>query len=157
MNTQPAGAQVLDRGAGMSEEVLRNALLPFYSTKPSGAGLGLTLCREVIEAHGGRISLANRPGGRAGRDLVDSGDHAGYSGVMPMQGTARLGGRGGGRMNKESALANLGLSGSEDTAPWRVYGERLSVVQDQLVKAQTDAERGDCPTKPRSWSNPTSS
>ena len=55
--------QVLDRGAGMSEEVLRNALLPFYSTKPSGAGLGLTLCREVIEAHGGRISLANRPGG----------------------------------------------------------------------------------------------
>jgi nitrogen fixation/metabolism regulation signal transduction histidine kinase len=55
--------QVLDRGAGMSEEVLRNALLPFYSTKPAGAGLGLTLCREVIEAHGGRISLANRPGG----------------------------------------------------------------------------------------------
>jgi signal transduction histidine kinase len=55
--------QVMDRGAGMSEEVLRNALLPFYSTKPSGAGLGLTLCREVIEAHGGRISLANRPGG----------------------------------------------------------------------------------------------
>lgn len=55
--------QLLDRGAGMSEDVLRNALLPFYSTKPSGAGLGLTLCREVIEAHGGRISLANRPGG----------------------------------------------------------------------------------------------
>jgi signal transduction histidine kinase len=55
--------QVLDRGSGMPEEVLRNALLPFYSTKPSGAGLGLTVCREVIEAHGGRISLANRPGG----------------------------------------------------------------------------------------------
>jgi nitrogen fixation/metabolism regulation signal transduction histidine kinase len=55
--------QVLDRGAGMPEEVLRNALLPFYSTKPAGAGLGLTLCREVIEAHGGRMSLANRTGG----------------------------------------------------------------------------------------------
>jgi two-component system nitrogen regulation sensor histidine kinase NtrY len=55
--------QVMDRGAGMSEEVLRNALLPFYSTKPSGAGLGLTVCREVVEAHGGRISLANREGG----------------------------------------------------------------------------------------------
>jgi serine/threonine protein kinase len=51
-------------------------------------------------------------------------------------------------MNKESALANLGLSGSEDTATVaRVYGERLSVVQDQLIKAQTDAERGDCQTK----------
>ena len=55
--------QILDRGSGMSDDVLRNALLPFYSTKASGAGLGLTLCREVIEAHGGRISLANRPGG----------------------------------------------------------------------------------------------
>lgn len=55
--------QVLDGGSGMPEEVLRNALLPFYSTKPAGAGLGLTVCREVIEAHGGRISLANRPEG----------------------------------------------------------------------------------------------
>ena len=55
--------QVLDRGAGMQEDVLRNALLPFYSTKPAGAGLGLTVCREVIEAHGGRIALANRHGG----------------------------------------------------------------------------------------------
>ncbi len=55
--------QVLDRGAGMSEDVLGNALLPFYSTKSSGAGLGLTVCREVIEAHGGRISLANRQEG----------------------------------------------------------------------------------------------
>ncbi len=51
-------------------------------------------------------------------------------------------------MNKESALANLGLSGSEDVATVaRVYGERLSVVQDQLIKAQTDAERGQCQTK----------
>jgi serine/threonine protein kinase len=51
-------------------------------------------------------------------------------------------------MNKESALANLGLSGNEDTATVaRVYGERLSVVQDQLVKATTDAERGACQTQ----------
>jgi serine/threonine protein kinase len=51
-------------------------------------------------------------------------------------------------MNKESALANLGLSGSEDTATVaRVYGERLSAVQDRLIKAGTDAERGDCQTK----------
>lgn len=55
--------QLMDRGTGMSEDVLRGALLPFFSTKPAGAGLGLTVCREVIEAHGGRISLANRQGG----------------------------------------------------------------------------------------------
>jgi signal transduction histidine kinase len=57
--------EVSDRGSGLSEEVLRDALLPFYSTKPSGTGLGLTLCREIVEAHGGRLSLANRPDGGA--------------------------------------------------------------------------------------------
>ena len=57
--------EVADRGSGLSEDTLRDALLPFYSTKPTGTGLGLTLCREIVEAHGGRLSLANRPGGGA--------------------------------------------------------------------------------------------
>ena len=54
---------VLDRGPGMSDTVLTNALVPFYSTKRSGTGLGLALAREIAEAHGGRITLANRDGG----------------------------------------------------------------------------------------------
>ncbi|MFC6980706.1 sensor histidine kinase [Microbulbifer taiwanensis] len=54
---------VRDRGCGMSEKVLQQALLPFYSTKPQGVGLGLALCREIVDAHGGHIQLHNRPGG----------------------------------------------------------------------------------------------
>ena len=56
---------VLDRGTGLGEQALRDALLPLFSTKSSGSGLGLTLCREIIEAHGGRLALSNRPGGGA--------------------------------------------------------------------------------------------
>ena len=49
-----------DNGSGMSAEVIQNALLPFYSTKHSGTGLGLALCREVIEAHEGKLIFNNR-------------------------------------------------------------------------------------------------
>jgi len=55
--------EVADRGSGMSPEVLTNALLPFYSTKPSGSGLGLTLCREIVESHGGTLDAGNRSDG----------------------------------------------------------------------------------------------
>ncbi|KZN28667.1 hypothetical protein N480_11280 [Pseudoalteromonas luteoviolacea S2607] len=52
-----------DAGQGMSEAVLTSALVPFYSTKNSGTGLGLALCREIVEAHNGYINLSNRASG----------------------------------------------------------------------------------------------
>jgi len=62
-NNSEQRIDVRDRGPGMSDAVLAQALLPFYSTKRSGTGLGLALTREITEAHGGRIRLANREDG----------------------------------------------------------------------------------------------
>jgi nitrogen fixation/metabolism regulation signal transduction histidine kinase len=55
--------RVLDRGCGMSEEELKKALLPFYTSKATGSGLGLPLCREIVEAHGGHLRIERRDGG----------------------------------------------------------------------------------------------
>jgi nitrogen fixation/metabolism regulation signal transduction histidine kinase len=55
--------RVFDRGRGMDEATRRQAILPFYSTKPLGTGLGLAICNEIIDAHGGRLALHEREGG----------------------------------------------------------------------------------------------
>jgi two-component system, NtrC family, nitrogen regulation sensor histidine kinase NtrY len=54
---------VYDRGQGMSDEVLDHAVLPSFTTKPNGSGIGLTLCREIVDAHHGRLGIARREGG----------------------------------------------------------------------------------------------
>jgi signal transduction histidine kinase len=54
---------VSDRGLGMSAEVQQQALLPFFSTKEGGSGLGLPLCKEIVEGHGGTFGFGAREGG----------------------------------------------------------------------------------------------
>jgi nitrogen fixation/metabolism regulation signal transduction histidine kinase len=49
---------VEDNGPGLLNPA--NAFVPFYTTKPAGSGIGLVLSREIVEAHGGSIELANR-------------------------------------------------------------------------------------------------
>jgi nitrogen fixation/metabolism regulation signal transduction histidine kinase len=64
-STDDGGTRIVvsDRGTGMTDEVLKNALVPFFSTKEKGTGLGLALCREIVEAHHGKLRIARRDGG----------------------------------------------------------------------------------------------
>jgi signal transduction histidine kinase len=57
--------QVLDDGRGPTEEERVRAFEPYYRGPEGGAGLGLSIAREIVTAHGGRIWLAARPEGGA--------------------------------------------------------------------------------------------
>lgn len=48
-----------DNGGGINPALLQHALSPFFTTKAHGSGIGLTLCRDIVEAHGGRLLLTN--------------------------------------------------------------------------------------------------
>lgn len=52
----------VDTGTGMAKEVLEKLWTPFFTTKAKGMGLGLAICRRIIEAHGGRISVESIAG-----------------------------------------------------------------------------------------------
>jgi signal transduction histidine kinase len=55
---------VRDTGSGLSEDHNRLPFEPFYTTKPEGLGMGLPICRSIIEAHGGRLwATPNEPRG----------------------------------------------------------------------------------------------
>jgi PAS domain S-box-containing protein len=55
--------RVADRGPGIDAAVADQVFAPFFTTKTGGLGLGLNICRTIVEAHRGRLSFADRPGG----------------------------------------------------------------------------------------------
>lgn len=49
--------QILDNGEGILPEVADKIFIPFFTTKPSGSGIGLSLCKQIVAHHGGNISV----------------------------------------------------------------------------------------------------
>ncbi len=64
-NRKTVEAEFRDNGPGFSSDALQMALQPFYSGRPKGTGIGLTLARRIVEDHGGKLTLANRRQGGA--------------------------------------------------------------------------------------------
>lgn len=56
--------EVTDNGPGMDTDIFEKAFIPFFTTKPQGSGIGLSLCKQIVRLHGGDMSLeSNAPSG----------------------------------------------------------------------------------------------
>lgn len=60
-----------DSGPGITTENINRIFEPFFTTKPNGMGMGLSICRSIIEAHGGNLSVSpSQPQGSAFRVVL---------------------------------------------------------------------------------------
>ena len=53
---------VIDHGPGLAAEELNRVFEPFYTTKVQGMGMGLSICRTIVESHGGELVAESQPG-----------------------------------------------------------------------------------------------
>nr|WP_276541828.1 ATP-binding protein [Bacillus infantis] len=61
-SSQHAVITIQDNGCGMSEETLQRIYEPFYTTKETGTGIGMSVCKKIVEELGGSIEISSRPG-----------------------------------------------------------------------------------------------
>jgi nitrogen fixation/metabolism regulation signal transduction histidine kinase len=61
-HTGKVNIEIEDNGSGISEEAMKNIFIPFFTTKKSGSGIGLSLSRQVMRLHGGSISVQSQLG-----------------------------------------------------------------------------------------------
>ena len=54
--------EVKDNGTGISDTVMENVFIPFFTTKEHGSGIGLSLSRQIMKLHGGTITAFSKPG-----------------------------------------------------------------------------------------------
>lgn len=81
-----AGVQICirDTGEGMSDETLKRAWEPFFTTKTRGTGLGLPICKRVIEEHGSQLQIESSPGvGTTVTIMLPNPDTAGHQDPQP--------------------------------------------------------------------------
>lgn len=64
LDPETVQVSVIDSGPGLAVDVASQLFQPFVSSKPSGMGLGLSICQTIVEAHGGKIWLDEGAGGR---------------------------------------------------------------------------------------------
>jgi two-component system sensor histidine kinase HydH len=53
---------VIDRGVGIDPRIVEQIFNPFFTTKPEGSGLGLAIVSQIVDEHGGRITVESEPG-----------------------------------------------------------------------------------------------
>lgn len=75
--------EVRDNGPGIETDRLATVFEPFVTTKAKGMGLGLAVCREIVEGHGGRVELRSRPGAGTAVSLILPVRQAAASALQP--------------------------------------------------------------------------
>jgi two-component system, LuxR family, sensor kinase FixL len=65
LDQEKVAVEVADNGPGLAADILARIFEPYFTTKPDGMGVGLSLCRSILESHGGELFAENAPGGGA--------------------------------------------------------------------------------------------